>query len=243
MVRARYKLVNNTPCYVPPDMDIFFLPFHLGNQLGGLAELKLSDPQKEKLRQIGREYMKQKREAHERAEKDWQKLSPAEREARSKEMRATYLAVERVFGKRLDEVLTPEQLAKVKNAMLQNEAYGDLMEILRNPRMDERLQLRLSDGQKQQLTKLFSDREKKQAQATRDYPDRLMEVLSPRQREKLLEGIDESAAGLCAPASRLVIASHLYFGGAKRSSRPVCLLVLFVKRRLGRRLCRKQYFR
>jgi Spy/CpxP family protein refolding chaperone len=52
------------------------------------------------------------------------------------------------------------------------------------------------------LTKLFSDREKQQAKHFRDFPDRLLEVLTPQQREKLLEGIDVEAPRVYVPPLR-----------------------------------------
>jgi Spy/CpxP family protein refolding chaperone len=189
---ARYTLVDGTPCYIPPDMAIFFMPFNLG-QLGSLAEFHLSDAQKENLRQICGEYMKQKHEAHVRAEKDGEKVSPREREARSKQMRDDYLALDRTFGKRIDQVLTRDQQAAVKHAMLENEALVVLMGIVQDPRGDERLQLHLSDPQRRQLAKLFTKRAEQRAQDQLEYPDKLLEVLSPQQRAKLLEGIDDKA--------------------------------------------------
>jgi hypothetical protein len=183
----------------PPELDIFFPPFHVGSQMLPLDEFRFSDEQTQKLRQICADYNQQLNESRKAQRIDWEKLTPPQREAKARELQANSAKLNAALGKRIDEVLTAEQQAAVKRAILQLDALIELRDAVEDHQPSDSLQLQLSDGQKKQLAKLYSDSEKQQENAARQFPNKLLAVLTREQRAKLSEGVNDLAPQVDVP--------------------------------------------
>jgi|GEM_PF-7067926 len=148
-------------------------------------ELGLSEEQKHQLKHIADQYRKETQEAW---RQEWEKirhLSPAEQQKHWAAQR-DHLArrgKERVaaFRKKMEAVLTPQQLHQLREINFRNRAAA----ILNNPGTLERL--KATPDQKERLRKLREELQEKIYQLQRQTFDESFQLLSPEQQQELRE--------------------------------------------------------
>lgn len=145
-------------------------------------DLELVPEQIEELKALGKEYYEQMR-AHRGDYKDWSSLSQEERQAKYKEIRERRKVEAEALRKKIEKVLLPHQLKALRDINLRS--IGPSM--LQQPRIAEKIGL--SDEQKADIRKL---REKLMAdyrKLQKESFEKIFELLTPDQREKLRESI------------------------------------------------------
>ena len=142
-------------------------------------ELKLTDEQKEKLKQISKSYYDQMPQS---SQQDWAKY----REMSAEERRKKYGEIAEKRRQRLDAarkqieaVLTPDQLDALKTIEFRTRAAS----LLQNPKTLEKLGL--SEEQKEKLRKNWEDLTDKMQQVLRESAQKALQILTPKQLEEL----------------------------------------------------------
>lgn len=142
-------------------------------------ELKLSEEQKEKLKQISKSYYDEMRQG---SQQDWAKY----REMPAEERRRKYAEIAEKRKQRLDAarkqieaVLTPGQLDAVKSIEFRTRAAT----LLRNPKILEKLGL--SEEQKEKLRKNWEDLSDQMQRLLRESAQKALQILTPKQLEDL----------------------------------------------------------
>jgi Spy/CpxP family protein refolding chaperone len=157
------------------------------SQEGVQKEIGLSDEQKEKLRAIGKKYYEQVRQGYPRQSAiKWQELSEEERKQKMEEMREKAAEAQKkrkevtdALTKQVEEVLSAEQLAALKDIEFRQRAGY----MLRNARVLEAIgaskkqQARLDKNQQQLNAKI--------RELQRKASEKAFDVLTPEQMEKL----------------------------------------------------------
>ena len=144
-------------------------------------ELELVDEQKEKLKQIGKKYYEQLRQA---SQQDWAKFRemPAEqRKAKHAEMQKQRMKQMEEVRKQIEKVLLPHQIDRLKQINLQT--YGASM--VANPGILQ--QLEVTDQQKEKLGKIREELQAKIRQLQKASFEETLKVLTPEQEKKLGE--------------------------------------------------------
>jgi hypothetical protein len=141
-------------------------------------ELELVPEQIEKLKEIGKKYYEEAR-ADRNVWKDWQKMTPEERKAKSAEIREKYKKRAEAVKAEVEKVLLPQQIDKLKEIDFRTRApYA-----LRSPWTLK--QLGISDQQKEKLNQI----REKTAQQYRELQKKALEdalnVLTAEQKDKL----------------------------------------------------------
>ena len=140
-------------------------------------ELKLTDEQKQKLRQISDTYMKQMRERGSAL----QGLSPEEVREKMAELQKESAKAAEDARKQVGEILTSEQLAQLKEITFRSYA----MSLLSNPRV--LTQVGLSEDQQAKLRKVREEFQEKVQKLQQEMVDDALKVLTPEQQKKLKE--------------------------------------------------------
>ena len=150
-------------------------------QLGMLdtqKDLELVPEQIEKIEEIGKKYQEEMR-ADRDAWKDWQKMTPEERKAKSAEIREKYKKRAEAVKAEIEKVLLPHQIDKLKQINFRTRAPYSL----RNPRTLE--QLGISEEQKARLKKIQDDMMQQYRDLQKKAAEDALKVLTPEQKEKL----------------------------------------------------------
>jgi Spy/CpxP family protein refolding chaperone len=140
-------------------------------------DLKLTDEQKKSLKQIADKYYAQMRE-------EWsgiRELAPGEQQKKFGEIREASVKLAEGVRKQVEEVLTPEQLAELKELTFR---YRVAM-MLVNPRTLE--ELGASDEQKAKFQQIRDDQQKRMQEIQQQSVDKMFKVLTAEQIEKLKE--------------------------------------------------------
>ena len=142
-------------------------------------ELNLSDEQKKKLKQITKSYYEQMRQGPQQDLAKYRDMSPEER--RKKYAEITEKRKQRLDAarKQTEAVLLPEQLEALKTIELRTRAPS----LLRSPRVLEKLGL--SEEQKQKLRKNQQDLTAKMQRLLHESAQKALQILTPKQLEKL----------------------------------------------------------
>lgn len=152
-------------------------------------ELELLPEQIEKLKAIAEEYRKKQAELAKSNQgnwwKDWQKMTPEERKAKSTEYREKYAKLHKETAAEVEKVLLPHQIERLKELQF-NARIGYF---LRNPQALERVGI--SAEQKDKLDKIRDRLAEEYAKLQKKALDDALEVLTPEQLEKLKEQVQQ----------------------------------------------------
>ena len=138
-------------------------------------ELELTDEQKEKLKVIGQEYYDQMR-------RDWTGfggMSAEDRKKRLADIRRKNVERTKQMRKRIEDVLSPDQLERLKQINLRTRAAAALAE----PRVLEELQI--SEAQRKRLNQIRTQLQERIRRLREESLGETLDVLTPEQREKL----------------------------------------------------------
>jgi Spy/CpxP family protein refolding chaperone len=144
-------------------------------------ELGLTPEQKEKLKEIAKKAAESMREE---PGFDWTKfrdMKPEEQRKAQKERADRYAKQAEETKKQVEQVLTPKQVEQLKDMDLRQRVAS----MLYMPQVLQ--QVELPDEQKQQMKKIREDTQSKMAQLQRESQEKLFNVLTPEQKEKLKE--------------------------------------------------------
>ncbi len=142
-------------------------------------ELKLSDEQKKKLKQISKSYYDQIRQGPQQDLAKYREMSPEERRknyGQIAEKRRQRLDAAR---KQVEAVLTADQLDALKTIEFRTRAAS----LLRNPKILEKLGL--SEEQKEKLRKNWEDLSDQMQRLLRESAQKALQILTPKQLEEL----------------------------------------------------------
>ena len=145
-------------------------------------ELELVPEQVEKLKEIGKKYYEQMR-ADQNVWKDWQKMTPEERKAKSAQIQESYKKRAEAVKAEIEKVLLPHQIKLIKEIDFRTRAPYSLQ----NPWTLQ--QLGISDQQKEKLQKIRDKMTEQYQELQKKALEDAMNVLTPEQKEKLKEQI------------------------------------------------------
>jgi Spy/CpxP family protein refolding chaperone len=138
-------------------------------------ELELVDEQKQKLREIGKKYQEQSREAW----AGWKDIPADQRQAKMTEIREKTQKMAEQARKDAEGVLLAHQLDALKKIIFRQRARYSLQ----NPRTQQ--EIGLDDAQKKQLTELRAELQKRMQELNEEMLDKTLKVLKPEQLKKL----------------------------------------------------------
>ena len=142
-------------------------------------ELKLTDKQKEKLKQISTKYYEQMRKGRQQDWAKFRKLSAEKRKQKYAQIAEKQKQRTAAVGKQIEQVLRPGQLHALKRIELRTRGAA----ALRNPRVVE--QLNLSEKQKEKLRRNRQQLTEKMQRLQRKSARKDLDLLTPEQFEKL----------------------------------------------------------
>jgi Spy/CpxP family protein refolding chaperone len=148
-------------------------------------ELGLVPEQIQKLKDLGTKYYEDMK-ADQDVWKNWQKMTPDERTAKSAEMREKYKKRTEELRKSIEKVLLPNQLSALREVNLRAAGPGALA----NPRTLDALGV--SDEQKQKLQQIRQEMFEQYQEVQKKSFEKSMSVLTPEQRERLKEQVQKS---------------------------------------------------
>ena len=164
-------------------------------------ELKISDEQEKKLREISGNYFKHQRAAIGEVRKDIDKLSPEEQRTRQRDHKMRMAEEEKNVCKQIEELLTPDQLTALKSYAVGMHSGR----LLTDSRLAEKIGL--SDQQKKELSKqlgvdeILKEKNKKFEQSLKEYEEKLLAVITPQQWDEIERLAGDSEAGIAGPFS------------------------------------------
>jgi len=172
------------PPTTPPPATYLLLPGFAELRMENVQkELQLTDQQKEKLIAIGQKYYDETR-------RDWAALagmSAEERKGKYAEIRQKNLKRMQEVRKQVEELLSPDQLERLKQINLRTRGTAALL----NPKiLDE---LGITEAQRNKLRQLREQLQERIRQLQQETLEKTLEVLSPEQRKKLEELTNEGA--------------------------------------------------
>jgi Spy/CpxP family protein refolding chaperone len=148
-------------------------------------ELQLVPDQIQKLKDLGKKYYEDMK-ADQDVWKNWQKMTPEERTAKSAEMREKYSKRTAELRKDIEKVLLPHQISALKEVNLRAAGPG----VLSNPRTLEALGV--NEEQKQKLQQIRQEMFEQYQEIQKKSFEKSMDVLTPEQREKLKEQVQKT---------------------------------------------------
>jgi len=147
-------------------------------------ELNLTPEQLAQLTELSKAYSEQVR-ADQEIWKNWQKMTPEERSAKTAEQRQRYAQRVQDVRQQVEKILQPSQLKTLQQIVLRTQGWW----VLYQPQIQETLGL--SQEQKQQLAdirqKMFEELQEVQKRAF----ERAYAVLQKEQQEKLLQEVQK----------------------------------------------------
>jgi Spy/CpxP family protein refolding chaperone len=166
------------PPTTPPRVTYLLLPGFAELRTENVQkELELTDQQKEQLIAIGQKY-------YEETRRDWAGLggmSAEERKEKYAEIREKNLKRTQEIRKQVEELLSPDQLERLKQINLRTRGTAALL----NPRiLDE---LGITEAQRNRLRQLREQLQERIRQLQQETLEKTLEVLTPEQRKKLEE--------------------------------------------------------
>ena len=166
-----------TADFVPFDESEFInMPaYHLLCTGDSRKEFKISSKQETKLREIDRNFHSDMQKIN----VNYWKMSPQEQKAKEGELTKSIQQLKKAARKQIEDVLTADQLAALKNATLHDMATA----IMATPIGEK---IGLSAEQKKQLNRLQDEMHAKMNRTFRTDRDKSLAVLSDQQREKLI---------------------------------------------------------
>ena len=172
------------PPATPPPATYLLLPGFAELRTESVQkELQLTDQQKDKLIAIGQKYYDETR-------RDWAALagmSAEERKGKYAEIRQKNLKRMQEIRKQVEEVLSPDQLERLKQISLRTRGAAALL----NPKiLDE---LGITEAQRNRLRQLRDQLQERIRQLQEETLAKTLEMLSPEQRKKLEELTAEGA--------------------------------------------------
>jgi beta-lactamase regulating signal transducer with metallopeptidase domain/protocatechuate 3,4-dioxygenase beta subunit len=148
--------------------------------------------QEKELRNIADEFDAARRKISEVA-KESQKLSPEERKAKLKQLQTEYVQAEHEGRKRIESLLTARQRADY----LRDDRYNSALWFCNDPRSASRaVGIELSQKQREQFDRLADKGREEYPGNSARTKDRLLAVLAPQQREKLLARFNDTDLAL-----------------------------------------------
>lgn len=143
-------------------------------------ELELVPEQIEKLKELGKKYYEEAR-ADQNVWKDWQKMTPDERKAKSAEVREKYKKRAEAMKAEVEKILLPHQLDKLKQIDFRRRApYA-----LQSPSTLKKLGI--NDQQQEKLKQIREKLVEEYQQMQKKALDDALKVLTPEQKKQLEE--------------------------------------------------------
>lgn len=172
--RPRYRLIHSQMPALPG--------YYLLRMEHVQKELELTTDQIEKLEALGKQYHEQMR-ADQGVWKDWRKMTPEQRTAKSAELREKYKQRAAELRKNIEKVLSVQQIAAIKEINFRSTGPSALA----NPRTLEKLQV--SDEQREKLKEIRQRMLDQYRQLQKKAFEESLQVLTKEQREQLKERI------------------------------------------------------
>ena len=145
-------------------------------------ELELVPEQIEKLKELGKQYMKEMRTAYVGRE-DWKSLSQEERTAKYKEVYENRRKRTEEIRQEVEKILLPHQLEALRDMSVRR--MGPSM--LQSPRVAEAVQL--TEEQKAKIQQIRQEMLEQYKKLQEESSENILKLLTPEQKEKLKQQI------------------------------------------------------